>query len=260
MRAFALVLALAVPPALAAQAPRITPEGDPSVRADTIYRLATDPAKHPEHSTAVLFDDGVVRVEADGRTTRTYRMVTQLLKPDAEEDYQEQTFSYAPGHQRMTINWIRVIGLDGKVISDKPSHVQDSDVPASEGDPVYSDRKVRRVSLTGVKAGTIVDWSYTVEELKPFLPGDFFLTWSVNPGVSVARSRYVVDVPASMTPRIMERNLDFQRQTRVSGDRRVYVWARADIAPIRPEALAADSNGVHMSITISAPQTWGAIT
>jgi hypothetical protein len=202
MRAFALLAVVILPASLAAQAPRITPEGDPSVKADTIYRLAVDPARHSEYSTAVLFDDGVVRVEADGRTTRTYRMVTQLLKPDAEEGYQEQTFSYAPGHQRLTVNWIRVVSLKGDVISDKPSHVQDSDVPASEGDPVYSDRKVRRVSLTGVKAGTIVDWSYTIEELKPFLPGDFFLTWAVNPGASVARSRYVVDVPASMTTRV----------------------------------------------------------
>lgn len=46
-------------------------------------------------------------------------------------------------------------------------------------DPVYSDRRVRRVSFTGVEPGTIVDYSSTTEELKPFLPGDFYQTWGV---------------------------------------------------------------------------------
>jgi hypothetical protein len=258
IRILPVALAFAAP--LIAQSPVITQQGDPTIKSDTIYRLAVDPAKHPERTTAVLLDDGVVRVEADGRTTRTYRMVTQILKSDAEEDYQEQSFSYAPGHERMTVNWVRVVRPDGTVISSTPSHVQDSDVPAQHGDPVYSDRKVRRLSLTGVKAGTIVDWSYTIEDFKPFLTRDFFLTWSVNPGAPVARSRYIVDVPASLTPRIVEENLDFARTTQVMKDRRVYTWARADIPAIRPEALAADSNGVYMSITIGSPLTWSDIS
>ena len=51
---------------LTAQAPRITPQGDPSVRADTIYTLAVNPADYPEENAAVLLDDGVVHLEADG--------------------------------------------------------------------------------------------------------------------------------------------------------------------------------------------------
>ncbi|HEX5075602.1 MAG TPA: hypothetical protein VFW03_20490 [Gemmatimonadaceae bacterium] len=51
---------------LTAQAPRITPQGDPSVRADTIYKLAVNPADYPEENAAFLLDDGVVHLEADG--------------------------------------------------------------------------------------------------------------------------------------------------------------------------------------------------
>lgn len=257
---FATVIAATVAGgSLDAQAPRITPAGDPSVKADSIYKLAVDPAKYPEYSVAILLDDGVIVAEADGRTRTTYRTIVQILKPDAEENYQEQTFSYAPKHQRMTVNWIRVVKPTGEVVSAEPSQVQDSDVPADEGDPVYSDRKVRRASLTGVKAGTIVDYSYTTEELKPFLEGDFFFNWRVNPGVPVRRSRYIVDMPASLTPRIHEVNLDFARRTVTSGGRTVYTWARNDVAPIKAEALAGDSNSVAMGIYISAPVTWTGI-
>ena len=76
-RVVACALLAAAP--LAAQSPRITPAGDPSVKADTIYRLAVDPADHPGDDFVYLLDDGVMRFEADGRGVRTYRQIVQIL-------------------------------------------------------------------------------------------------------------------------------------------------------------------------------------
>jgi transglutaminase-like putative cysteine protease len=238
------------------QAPVITPAGDPSVRSDTIYRLAVNPAAYPEDDAVLLLDDGVVRYETDGTGLETYRQVVQILTADAVTDYAEHEFSYSPGHQRLTVNWIRVVRPDGTVVSEAPTQVQDADVPAAMSDPVYSDRKVRRYSLSGVAPGTILDWSYTIEELKPFLPGDFLQTWNVHTGSLTRRSRYVLDLPASMRPHLIERNLDFRRRETVFRGRRTYVWARQDVPRLRPEEFMADSNAVVMSIGVSAPIKW----
>ena len=260
----ALLAALVLTPAaLAAQAPRITPAGDPSVKADTIYRLAVDPKAHPEEDAYFLLDDGVVRVEADGRHTATFRQVVQVLKPEGAERLREQSFSWAPKHQRFTLNWVRVVRPNGEVVSARPSHTQDSDTPAEEGDPVYSDRRVRRVSLTGVEPGTIVDYSYTTEELKPFLPGDFYQPWGVSTGLGVRRSRFVVDAPAAYALRIREENLTFARRTaqvpaRAGQPARVvHTWATGDLPRLKGEPYASDSNGVWQSVTVSSPTTWG---
>lgn len=241
---------------VAAQAPRITPAGDPSVSADSIYRLAVDPARYPDEDMVYLLDDGVVRLEADGRGTRTFRQIVQVLKPSAVRRLQEQTFSYAPQHEKLTVNWMRVVRPDGSIVSDKPSHVQESDVPAPTDDPLYSDRKLIRSSLSGVAPGTLVDYSYTTEELKPFLPRDFLQSWNVSTGLRVARSRFVVDLPASVTPRIEERNLNFARAEQVVGGRHVYTWATANLPRIKPEPLASDSNAVFMTVQVGSPITW----
>ena len=254
-RLFVCILLLSSAPAWA-QAPVITPAGDPSVRNDTLYRLAVNPADHPNESVVLLLDDGVVRYEANGTGLKTYRQVTQILTPDAVDDYAEHEFSYAPGHQRLTVNWIRVVRPDGTVVSDAPTQVQDADVPATLGDPVYTDAKVRRYSLSGVAPGTIVDWSYTVEERKPFLPGDFSLSWSVHTGQVTRLSRYIVDLPASLQPRVIERNLTFSRQETVNRGRRTYVWATRDVPRLQGEDFMADSNGVFMSIQLAAPLDW----
>lgn len=255
----AVLLAAVLSSPLGAQAPRITPAGDPTVNADTIYRLAVDPAKFPEETQRYLLDDGVIRLEADGTGSRTYRVVMQIMRPEAKDDYEELRFSYAPKHERFTLNWVRVVKPDGTVISDKPTHLQESDVPAQMGDPVYSDRKVIRASVTGVDVGTIIDYSYTTEELKPFLAGDDFITWGVTPSLATARSRYIVDVPVGVDLRIKEENLDFKRAERTVNGRRVYTWAKADMPRIKPEVFAADSNDVYQSVTIALPRTWASI-
>ncbi|MEJ2679818.1 MAG: hypothetical protein P8174_12220, partial [Gemmatimonadota bacterium] len=93
VQAAVLLLTLA-PAVLRAQSPVVTPEGDPSVQADTIYPLTYESVDYPENSTAVLRDDGIVRLEADGRATQTYRTITQILKASAVEDYSEYTFGW----------------------------------------------------------------------------------------------------------------------------------------------------------------------
>ena len=261
MRPSTLLLTLLIGTAwpLHAQSPVITPAGDPSVRNDTIYRLAVNPADHPEESWVYLLDDGVVRLNADGRYTETFRQVVQILRDDAVDEWQEHSFGYAPGHQKLTINWMRVLNPDGTVISAKPSQMQESDVPAEMGDPVYSDAHRIRASLSGVKKGVLVDYSYTLAEEKPYRPGDYYGGWTVTTGFTTRRSRYVVDVPASMPLSIIERNLNFKRAERVVGGRRVYTWAAQDVPRVKGEAFAADSNSVVMSVAWAPKDTWAGV-
>ncbi|HEV7366928.1 MAG TPA: DUF3857 and transglutaminase domain-containing protein [Gemmatimonadales bacterium] len=259
MRRHLLVFTLLLAGPAWAQAPVITPAGDPSVQSDTIYRQAVNASEYPDEPVILLLDDGVVRRETDGTGVSTYRQVTQILSAEVVQDYAEHEFSYSPGHQRLTVNWIRVVRPDGTVVSDAPTQVQDSDIPATLADPVYSDTKVRRFSLSGVAPGTIVDWSYTVEERKPFLPGDFSASWSVHTGRVTKRSRYLVDLPAAMQPHLVERNLTFRREERVAKGRRTYLWATQDVPRVRPEDFMADSNGVYMSIGLTGAVEWDSI-
>ncbi|HOX19674.1 MAG TPA: DUF3857 domain-containing protein [Gemmatimonadales bacterium] len=250
---------LLFPFAAAAQAPRITPAGDPSVQSDSIYRLAVDPRDHPDESAVFLLDDGVIVVEADGRESRTFRQVVQVLKQSAVEGLAEHSFSWSPDNEQFTLNWIRVVRPDGSVVSAGPAQQQESDVPAAMGAPVYANRKVLRVSLSGVAVGTIVDYSTTTVKTRAWVPGDFYQWWGVSTGLSVQRSRLIVDAPATEALRIKERNLNFARQTTRAGDRQVLTWATGGLKQVESEAYAADSNDIYMSVALSSPLTWGDI-
>ncbi len=256
MRAAFLLLPLLASTALA-QAPVVTPAGDPSVRSDTIYRLAVNPAQYPDEPFVYLLDDGVVRYEADGRGTRTFRQVVQILTQAGAERWGEQVFSYSSTHEKLTINWIRVLRADGTVISDKPTHEQESDSPAALEAPVYSDVKIHRATLGGVAPGVLVDYSYTVEITHPVMPGDFYTAWSVTNAEPTLRSRFIADVPASLAPRLHERNVRFARRTTEAHGRRVYEWATRDVPKPPPaEPFASDSNDVGVGLGLSSPEGW----
>jgi uncharacterized protein DUF3857/transglutaminase superfamily protein len=257
MRRFMLAIlfaVLALP--VFAQAPRITPSGDPSVRNDTIYRLAVNPADYPDDDYIYLLDDGVLRFEADGRGSRTYRQVIQVLNQDGAEAWGEQSFSYSSGSEKLTVNWVRVLKPNGEVISAKPAHEQESLAPVAFDAPVYSDQKVRRLTLSGVAPGTLVDWSYTVERVKPLVPGDYYSGWRITTGLLTRRSRLLIDVPASVTPRIHEQNVHFKRDESVSHGRHVYTWATKDVQKLDGEPFAAVPNTLSVHIDVAAPITW----
>lgn len=251
----AALVALVARPALS-QAPRITPSGDPSVRNDTIYKLAVNPADYADDDYVYLLDDGVLRFEPDGRSSRTYRQVVQILNQDGVEAWGEQSFSYSSGSERLTLNWIRVVKPTGEVISAQPAHEQESLAPVALEAPVYSDQKVRRLTLSGVAPGTLVDWSYTVERIKPLVPGDYYSGWRVTTGLLTRRSRLIIDVPASVTPRIREENVRFKRLEAQARGRRVYTWATKDVQKIESELFAAVPNTLSVRIYVSAPIAW----
>jgi hypothetical protein len=254
------VLSLAaVAATLPAQAPHITAAGDPSIRSDTIYRLAVAPADYPDQSYVYVLDDGVLRFEADGRSTRTYRQVVQILTQDAVEAWAEQSFSYTARQERLTINWIRVVKPDGTVISAQPSHEQESLAPVAMEAPVYSDAKVRRVSLAGVAPGTLVDYSYTIERLQPNMPGDFYSGWRVTTGRLTRRSRLIVDVPAMLTPRLRIENWHWPTAMQETNGRRVYTWYTSEVPKIDLEPFAASPNTVSVHIDVAAPISWAAM-
>ena len=256
-RAALLLLLFTAPLALArAQAPRITPYGDPSVNSDTIYRLAVNPADYPDQAFVVLLDDGVARFEADGRSTRTYRQVVQVLTQEGVERWGEQSFTYVRGRERLTVNWIRVLRPNGSLVSAEPTHEQESLAPVALQAPVYSDARVRRATLGGVAPGTLVDYSYTIERLQPALAGDFYVAWSVTPGPFTRRSRYIVDLPLGLAARIQQHNVRFAPRTVEAHGRRVLTWATAEVPQLNPEPLAAAPNSVFVSIDVAGSIGW----
>ena len=198
---------LLCPSLLFGQSPVHGPDGDPSVQDDTIYALATDTTEYPELGVVTLFDDGILRIEADGTTSATFRIVRQALRSEAVRGLTELDLRYSAGHEVLTLNWLKVIDPDSGVISAEPIHQEELDVTVSRDSPIYTDQKRMRLSVGGMAAGRILDYSYTVRDTAPLLTGDLWRQWNVNSTDQIRRSRYILDVPDGLEPGLRQKNL-----------------------------------------------------
>ncbi len=255
LRAFVHLALIAALPArqslLAQQSALMAP-----VASDTVYRLAVDSSAYKQYSFVYLLDDGIVRVESDGRGTERYHQIVQILKPAAVEIWAERQFTSRPGHAVTTVNWMRVVRPSGELISDKPNTTQESTVPAEMRDPIFSDTKVTRYSLSGVAVGTLVDISWTVETIAPFLKGDFLHSWTTTMAAPALRSRYALDVPSTMAPHIVESHLDYKSVQEQANGRHYYSWAKHNSLPVKGELFAPDSSIPRMAISVSSTLHW----
>lgn len=232
----------------------------PALPSDSIARQAVDPSRVGNNAVLWLLEDVHAEVERDGTGRRTHRTVVQVMSQAGVNGAAERRFNWQPGRQEFTLDWARVLRLDGTVVSDAPSADQTGDATASMQNPIYTDSRTRRISLSGVAPGTIVDVQYTLVDRTPWRAGDFFIGWQFTPTVPLRTSALRVSVPRGFTPHIIERNLAFQRTERDSADRHIYDWRVMAPPIVRPEPFAADSEGVRMRVMVAAPHTWDSVT
>lgn len=243
---------------LFAQAPRITPAGDPSIRADTIYALVVKAEDYRDQDAVLLLQDGVLQIERNGVTRRTLRTVTQVLKQDGAAEWGEWKLRYRPDRERITLNWARVLRPDGTVLSARPE-VDRTTQESRDENQAYSGLMVRQLTLGGITAGTLVDVSYTIETFRPTLAGDIYQRWFVNRLTPIRRARFIVDAPAHQPITIATPNLTIKPTVVEQGGRRVHTWTAQEIPAIKMEPFAGYPNSVYQQILVWGWTGWAQV-
>lgn len=252
-RALVVTALLSVAAGGSAQEPVEAPP--PAAEDLEIYALALDSAAYPDEQVVVLLDEGVVRVGADGTYTATFRAVRQLRSPDAARALAEVSLGYDSGRETLVLDWARVVDREGTLLSG-PVHAQIMDAPVSRSSPIYSDGKIVRASLGAVEEGRIVDVQYTRTFTDPAIPGDWLQRWGINGGSPVQRSRFVLDTPGGVEPRIEEQNLPEPARVTREGGRIVREWYYEELEPVESQLFAADSNSVHAGVWAAGRLEW----
>lgn len=253
--------ALAVCASLAATAAttRTLPAQAGPLPDDSIRVLIVDPARYGAHSGVVLLDEGILRLEADGRSGLTYRQVIQILTPDGAAAWGEWSVDYVPERQRVRLDRVRVLALDGSALSTEPQQLQESAPSVEAAEPVYTDRRVLHFSLGGVAPGTIVDVTYTVETFAPRLPGDWWQRWGFQGFLPMRRSRFVLDTPHALAVPVRQENLARGPTVTRAGDRSVQVWDVGDQVALTDELFAARLSSVVPLVEVRSIVSWDAI-
>ncbi|MCB9680545.1 MAG: DUF3857 and transglutaminase domain-containing protein [Alphaproteobacteria bacterium] len=153
-----------------------------------------------DNAVEVLLAETTIRIDAQGRETRSERLVYVVRQPDRATAWSATEAYWAPWHQDRPEIEVRVISprgdvawLDGSTLTEAGTH---------NGDPtMFADSKVLRGPLPHVVAGSLVEEVITIREHRPFTSAG--ASGSVLLGRMDATRRHVrVRVEAPSTARL----------------------------------------------------------
>lgn len=122
-----------------------------------------------------------------------------------------------------------VITPEGKRLS----HVSDQDLSPYSGTPLYSDQKVRVISLPNVVPGSIIDWQADILVKKPIMENTFWQSFSLTPAVPIQSLTYKLIVPAGIEIDILYHNTQLKPKVERTAAGVSYTWSASELD--RPE-------------------------
>ncbi|MDX1395794.1 MAG: DUF3857 and transglutaminase domain-containing protein [Gemmatimonadota bacterium] len=235
-------LAVAILAATAAAAHAQTWAAGPAGDDGDLTALIVDAADYRGHDAVLLIDDGEIRLEPDGASAFTQRRVIQLFNQSGADEWGTLTFRYDPERERLRLNWLRVLDLEGNVVSTGPGHVQETTDPTDPALAVYTNDTFVQMAVSGVAGGRVLDYSYTYKAVAPRVAGDLSIVWQLNSLRPVRRSRFALDAPADAPLIVREANIGVPPKQVEERGRIRRTWTAEDEPGVVLQSYAAFPN------------------
>lgn len=191
--------------------------------------------KYPDSSSIVVTEEGSYSHHQDGSNLSRYRCVTFIAK---EESLWEAgvSLSFDPNREKIRIVHARSFSPDGSVHNLDPDQIKIS--KGSSGSVFFDQYQQLSFTIPEVSVGSLVDYSYEIEEFNPFDPnlfqGRFYFQGRSPVGESILR----VSIPVNKQLYHFASNFpeELAKPEKIDGiDSIIYTWKLRDLQPIVSE-------------------------
>jgi tetratricopeptide (TPR) repeat protein len=168
--------------------------------ASTIDELhAASSAVPTDHAydVQILLEEGIYRIADDGTLDYRHRMIYRIDSAAAIENWSEISADWDPWYEKPAQLHARVLQTDGHFVELDQKTITDAPVKADD-DETFSSAHVRRAPLPGISVGAIIEETEEVEEKTPYFSGGSLYHFAFRQNVPMARSRVIVDLPATL--------------------------------------------------------------
>lgn len=194
---------------------------------------ATAPAaKEPDYSKEAFVVEQLktsYRFEHDGTGRREMTFRAKVQSDAALQSFGELYFPYLSDNERVEIDYVRARKPDGSTVAANAASAQDMTAPVAREAPVYTDLRLKQVSVPGLRPGDRLEYHVVWQVHTPLAPNQFWLEHEfVNGDFVVLDEQLEVDIPADSAVKLKcAPGLD--PATREQGGRRIYTWKHANL-------------------------------
>jgi tetratricopeptide (TPR) repeat protein len=228
MRSFLLpvlvVCALAAPFTVSAQSDQSPAESKLTDAAKT------EQPKHDYSQEAFVVEQyhSLYRFESDGTGRKETIARIRVQSEAGVQQWGQIQVGYNSANERVEMDYVRVIKADGTVVKAGDDAVQDLSAPLEQQAPVYTDYRVKHITVPGLRPGETLEYRIVTVIHTALAPGEFWADYDFDKTNIDLDEEVDVDVPAvrpiklknkpGMDPKISEEN-----------GRRLYHWTNSHL-------------------------------
>ncbi len=212
-------------------------------------------ANHSDARFIVVLEEASYVHRADGSNVKRFRNVVYVAKEEALWNAQK-SYSFDPDREKIKILHARSMNEDGHV-----ENLDESEVTIDKGvsgSVHFSKNMVMSFTIPKVSVGSLIDYSYEIEEYNPFdsnlFQGRNYFIWAAPVGSSVLR----VSVPSEKKLYYVAKNAPegFEPEIIEAIDNRIYTWRLEDQEPVVPEPRMPPYREIVPSVYFSLHKTY----
>lgn len=249
VRKFIVLIAL-IPAALFAKS---YGEFDTSPAPKWIDRAAGDyevvvPPGLSRYGVYEILTDHQVRVGREGQTSQYFRTVRKVLTQAGVQNASGVTIDFDPSFQRLVIHEIAIIRGANRTNALDPASIRVIEKEADSDNAIYDGRLSALLFLKDVRAGDVIDWSWSIDGANPILNGQYADEYDLRSELPAHRIRHRL-IWNSSRP-LQTRGAAATRE----GD--TYTWEAHDVAAINLEDAVPSWYEPWDSVEVSDFPTW----
>lgn len=191
------------------------------VDADTSLRIAKE---HVRWGIYDILTDHQVRVRDDSES-QYFRTVRRVLSPSGVQNASELTLDFDPDFEHLTIHGVTVIRNGERIDAFDPEEIRVIDKEDDADDKIYDGERSALVILRDVRAGDVIDYSWSLDGANPILAGKYTDDYDLSRGVPTHVLRHRLLWPAGRP--LQWRGAEPSISTRPG--EQTYVWERHDL-------------------------------
>ncbi|MFH1361015.1 MAG: DUF3857 domain-containing protein [Candidatus Omnitrophota bacterium] len=234
---------------------------DPFVQ--DLIRNAPSQEDNPQAAAVILFDHEGVTVQKNNTVEYVHHYLLKILNERGKK-YGEIQTGYDSTYDKVTVEIARTIRPDGTVISVGSKHTRD--VSRYLNFPLYSNARVRIVSMPEVSVGTFIEYKVRISTSRMIADEHFRAQYLLQPGDPVLRAKFVVSLPVEkkLKQKILNREynpsgITLEPNVADDGNQTTYTWEFENIPLMIPEPSMPPRVEITPNILLSTFESWDEI-
>ncbi|MGM0369840.1 MAG: DUF3857 domain-containing protein [Bacillota bacterium] len=223
--------------------------------------LKNAPAKdnYPEAGAIYLENETLIDHTGDQSQIRR-RKVIKVFNKRGVEDYGEFKIRFNQSSENIKIVEAKTIKPDGSIIEPKEDAINEITPPEAANASIYSDARIKVISMSGVEPGSIVVCEYVKTKDEYAIKDEFWNYQLFQTTDPIEEKKLVVKTPADKKVNYKVRNGDLKPEITEENNTKTYTWLETDVPAIIKENNMTSLINVAPFIEISTLDNWSQIS